>query len=298
MNLLRPLTPAAEVDITPLLIRSMLEEQHPDLVALNIQIQESGWDNVIVRLGDKLALRLPRRQQADSFILKEHKLVPEIARSISIPVPVPIRTGRPTDNYPFNWSILEWLPGRAADLSPLNADEMPRLISTLKTLHGLDVPENLPGNPMRSCALYIRIQSVENWLQYLRDNTNYITPAILKSLEIGCAAKVDVQKCLIMGDFHARNVLVKAGKLSAIIDWGDMCLGDPAVDLICIWALFDEAEVRRAALSLYGASESTIARAKGWAIFFGIILAATGMEDTPRHAVMGRDMLRRIDQDS
>ncbi len=96
---------------------------------------------------------------------------------------------------------------------------------------------------------------------------------------------------------HARNVLVSKGKITAFIDWGDMCAGDPASDLACIWALFDNASARLEMAKEYGMSESLLIRAMGWAIFYGVLLTETGMHDTPRHYAMGMQTLQRINAD-
>ncbi|MCA8905282.1 MAG: phosphotransferase, partial [Hyphomonas sp.] len=111
------------------------------------------------------------------------------------------------------------------------------------------------------------------------------------------AAPVDLARTWIAGDMHARNILVRDGRLAAIIDWGDMCAGDPATDLASIWALFDDPAARAAAIKAYGMSAATLARARGWAVFFGVILLETGLHDHPRHAKMGADTLRRIGED-
>ena len=110
-------TPVAEIEITRSLVRSLLRQQHPDLAHMSVQIMESGWDNVMVRIGEDLALRLPRRAVADSLILNEQKWLPYLAPKLSVPIPVPIRVGKPQKDYPFHWSVLPWLPGEAADQS-------------------------------------------------------------------------------------------------------------------------------------------------------------------------------------
>ena len=89
------------------------------------------------------------------------------------------------------------------------------------------------------------------------------------------------------GDPHARNVLTKDGKLAGFIDWGDICVGDPASDLACVWMLLPDHRARAEALEVYAASEATVARAKGWAFTFAAMLLDSGLINHPRHAVMG-----------
>lgn len=292
-----PSTPPAEVDINTALIGSLLHAQHPDLAALPIQIMETGWDNVMVRLGDDLALRLPRRAAAEPLILNEQAYLPDLAEKLPLPIPAPVRVGTPQHNYPFHWSVLAWLPGQAADLAPLDASEATRLADFLTTLHALPLPIDPPRNPHRDCPLTRKRPDTDKRLTILKRETDLITPQVERAWQDGLAATIDLPPSLIAGDMHARNILVNNGKLSAIIDWGDMCVGDPATDLASIWAIFEDPTARRNALDAYDAPPQTRARAKGWAVFFGIILAETGRKDTPRHAAMGAATLRRITAD-
>jgi aminoglycoside phosphotransferase (APT) family kinase protein len=102
-----------------------------------------------------------------------------------------------------------------------------------------------------------------------------------------------------MGDLHPRNILVEEGVISGIIDWGDLTSGDCATDLASIWMLFAEPNARQAALAAYGGlSKATINRAKGWAVFFGVMLLETGLNDYPVHALIGQRILERLRDDN
>ena len=215
-------SPAAEVDITEALVRKLLQAQHADLADLPLEFAGEGWDNVMVRLGEDLALRLPRRGVADQLLRNEQRWLPEIAPDLPLPVPVPLRTGQPQDEYPYAWSVLRWIEGETADLAPPDASEAPILAHFLKALHQL-APDEAPDS--------------------------------------------------------------------------DVCAGDPASDLASVWGLFESADARRTAIDTYGMSDATLARARGWAVFYGVILLETGRHDHPRHAKMGADTLRRLSAD-
>ena len=290
-------TPDAEVEISVHLVRSLLTNQHPDLVHLPVKIMEAGWDNVMVRLGSELALRLPRRAIADELILNEQKWLPYLGPQLPVSIPVPIRTGKPQADYPFHWSVLPWLPGQAADLAIPIPSEANVLGQFLKTLHQVKLPENHPKNPVRDCPLSGKQADVERRMVLLQAETDLITPAILEVWKKALATEVDTATCWIAGDIHARNVLVENGKISAFIDWGDMCAGDRATDLSAIWALLSTPEARLEAQNIYEITEPTLARAKGWAVFFGVFLTETGLKDTPRHAKMGQMVLERLNTD-
>lgn len=285
-------TPAAEIDIDIPLVRSLLLSQHPDLAHLEIVPMAPGWDNAMFRLSEQLSVRLPRRALAAPLIECEQRWLPQIAAHVPLPIPAPIRVGKPGVTYPWSWSILPWLDGTAADEDPPNADQSVALASFLKALHR-PAPDNSPRNPYRGVPLTTRAVAVEERLVRLA-TTQAITPRIQTLWKQSLVAPIDVNQSWLHGDLHARNVLVHQGRLSAIIDWGDICQGDCATDLAAIWMLLPTRESRAAAIQAYGASPQTWQRALGWAIVFGTILLDTGLVDNPRHASMGELTLRRV----
>ena len=146
-------SPEAEVEIDAALVNALLSSQHPDLLGLNIDIVESGWDNAMIRLGSDLVLRLPRRSTADPLLLGEQLWLPRLAPLLPLAVPAPIRCGLPCGPYPFHWSVLHWLPGKAADISPPCADEATRFARFLRSLHSLEFDSSPPKNPARDFPL-------------------------------------------------------------------------------------------------------------------------------------------------
>ena len=103
--------PPADIDIDEMLVRSLLRAQHPDLADLPLQPTDSGWDNAMFRLGEDLAVRLPRRLAATKLIEHEQEWLPQLAPLLPIAVPAPVRVGRPAENYPARWSIVPWMRG-------------------------------------------------------------------------------------------------------------------------------------------------------------------------------------------
>lgn len=290
-------TPAATIDITESLVRKLLEEQRPSLSGMSIQIMESGWDNVMIKAGEEYALRMPRRDVAESLILNEQRWLPWLAPQLPLPVPEPIFCGKPTAYYPYHWSLQNWIEGLAADVAPPSPRESEVLASFLQTLHSIPVPEGAPRNPVRDCALAAKAEDMALRMEMLGRETQYITDAVKYAWDQALIAPSSRHRCFIAGDMHARNILTHEGKLAAIIDWGDMCAGDPATDFMSVWGLFEDQAARRTVFSCYEADESLVRRAKGWAIFSGVILLHTGRADTPRHARMGEIILRRITAD-
>jgi len=146
--------PPAEVDLTPGLVRALLAEQHPDLAGLPLRLVAHGWDNATFRLGPDLAVRLPRRSAASDLVLHEQRWLPELARHCPLPVPAPVRTGRPSAAFPWAWSVVPWLDGRHAADQPVpdRARWAERLADALEGLH-VPAPPDAPRNPVRGGPL-------------------------------------------------------------------------------------------------------------------------------------------------
>jgi aminoglycoside phosphotransferase (APT) family kinase protein len=289
--------PEAEVDISENLVRRLLRDQHPDLSALPITHLSSGWDNVIYRLGREFTVRVPRRQIAAQLLINEQTWLPELAPKLPIAIPAPLRVGSPTDYYPWHWSVLPWLPGEPADLAPPDANQAEVFAEFLLCLHQA-APSNAPANPVRGIPLRVRAPNTEERLERLRSRTDAITAAIERLWTRGLNAADSKDLRWLHGDIHSQNVLVANGEISAIIDWGDITSGDAATDLAGIWVLFDEASARRTVLERYAPDQATFDRARGWAMMFATVLLDSGLINSPRHSVMGRDTFRRLVEDS
>jgi aminoglycoside phosphotransferase (APT) family kinase protein len=288
-------TPAAEVDIDAALVRALLTAQHRDLAALDIEHVDAGWDNAMFRLGETLSVRLPRRLVAAGLIEHEQRWLPTLARYLPLPVPAPVRVGRPGEGYPWSWSVLPWLDGGPADLDEPGDDQGEVLGRFLKALHGRPLPPDAPENPVRGVPLLQRQAMIEERMARASAHGGVVSPRVRQIWAEGLAAPMDTPPVWLHGDLHAKNVLTLNGRISAVVDWGDMCGGDPATDLASIWVLLASPAARREAMAAYGgACESTWARAEGWATAFGVMLLDAGLVDDPRAAVIGERTLSRL----
>ena len=279
------------------LVHSLLEEQHPDLKHLPIYPVDSGWDNALFRLGDRLSVKLPRRKVAAQLIENEQIWLPLLAERLTLPVPTPYRLGNPGRGYPWKWSILPWLTGMTADQQQPNANQTKPFTSFLRSLH-IPAPLNAPLNQVRGVPLNQRATSVEERMQRLEKKTNLISLELKDIWHQALNAPLDVRATWLHGDLHPRNILVQNGTIVGIIDWGDVTSGDLATDLASIWMLFSERNTRQQAIAEYGnVSDATLQRAKGWAILFGVVLLDTGIIDNPKHLVMGERILGHVYED-
>lgn len=283
--------PPAEVEITLDLARALVAAQHPDLADLPIKPIASGWDNAIFRLGDDLALRLPRREIAVELLVKEQRWLPGLAPRLPLPVPAPVRVGRAQAPYPWPWSITPWLDGQTADVAPPDPAQGESLAAFFRALHR-PAPADAPHNPFRGVPLKDRAAMVE---QRAAAIPQPIPSAILDIWADALAAPDDAAPTWIHGDMHPLNVLVREGRISAVIDWGDMAAGDRASDLAGVWMLLPDPAARSRAMAALGdVSAATWRRARGWAASYGVILVSAGLADDPVLAGIGRRTFQRL----
>ncbi len=288
--------PVAEVSVTEELVRALLGAQHPDLAELPLRLVAEGWDNAMWRLGEDLAVRIPRRELAAPLVRHEQRWLPELALRLPVPVPVPVRTGEPGLGYPWHWSVVPWFAGRhAIDLARHGTGGLVTGLAELVThLHVLG-PADAPVNPFRGVPLRDRDA-------ILRDR--------LSALPVGDRARAlavwdDAVEApawpgppmWLHGDLHPGNLVVADdGTLAAVVDFGDICAGDPAVDLAVAWYLFD-GDDRVAFIDRVTAANGWDAamwrRARGWALSFSTALL-TMSDDNPAYQALGERTFRAI----
>ena len=286
-------TPVAEVHIDATLVRSLIRDQFPQHANLSLRPVGSGWDNVMMRLGSDMLVRLPRRSVAVPLIEHEQRWLPILAPRLPIAVPALIHAGRPSARFPWPWSITAWLPGEAADLAMPHPKEGSRLAEFLAALHHRAPPE-APSNAWRGVPLATRAESVAERMHRLRSQTDLIIPRLEEVWLEALDAPQTTDARWLHGDLHPLNVLVLRGRITGIIDWGDITSGDIATDLAAFWVLLDGPGQQRFLASYGDIEQATLARARGWAILFGAMLLDTGLVDHPRHAAAGAKTLRRV----
>ncbi len=300
-------TPPAELSIVPELVAKLLEEQYPELAKEEIEPFEQGWDNVLLRIGGKHLARMPRREVAVELLRNEQMVLPKIASRLPVPIPAPIFAGRPSPEYPWPWSITPWLEGLPAAQAPLSGRGAMQLAEFWAALHSLDpalMPDECVPNPVRGVPLEARRNAYYERLEQMAMHGEPVEAALPAVWEAAISAPYSQQPTITQGDPHARNILTANGELAAVIDWGDVTRGDAASDLASFWMLVNDASVRGNAIDRYAnlATHSDalegftalMARARGWALLYGLVLRVTGLVDHPVHAQMGLDTLRNL----
>jgi aminoglycoside phosphotransferase (APT) family kinase protein len=283
--------PVAEVDVDEPLVRALLGEQHSDLANLPLTLVANGWDNVLWRLGDELMVRLPRREAAASLVLAEQRWLPELAPRLPLPVPVPLRVGRPGSSYPWAWSVVAWHDGESALTASLGDehDFARRLGGFLVALH-TPGPPNAPVNEFRGVPLAARAHLYDRAVAQLTEpiDRGRLDECFAEAL---AAPTWDGPPLWLHGDLHRGNLVMRDGRLSAVIDFGDITAGDPATDLAIAWHVFTpegRATFRAAAANAHDPiDDATWLRARGWAIAVGLAIVANSA-DAPAMAAAAR----------
>jgi aminoglycoside phosphotransferase (APT) family kinase protein len=297
--------PAADVEVTAELARELLAGQHPDLAELPISFLASGWDNTLFRLGDSLIIRLPRRELGARIIAHEQKWLPVLAPRLPVRIPCPQRTGHPAAGYPYSWSVVPYLPGvPAADV--LESLDLPlvagQLAEFLGALH-VPAPPDAPANPYRGIPLTHRAENFEASLAIaaLSPEADALLAgeqAIRQAWADGLAAPAHPGPPLwLHGDAHPANFLAQDGKISGVIDFGDVTAGDPACDLSAAWMLFPldwHSEFRSAYLKAarVASDEGLWRRARGWALAFALVFLAHSADNPQLHRIGERTLAR------
>ena len=274
--------PAAELHVDEALARSLVALQYPTLAGEAVRFHDEGWDNVTFRLGAGHAVRLPRRATAADLLRNEQEWLPELAERLEVDVPVPVHRGTPDAGYPWPWSIVPWIPGTPADEDPPGPGQGAWLGRNLRALHQ-PAGSEVPRNPFRGLPLVERHDFVAQRFDGLAKSGVDVVP-LESAWRQGVEASVATEDLWLHGDLHPRNVIVRQGRIAGIIDWGDLCRGDPATDLAVCWTLLPPGD-RSAFWSAYGADDDALRqRSRAWAVFFGVALATT---DEERHRRMG-----------
>lgn len=285
--------PAAEYVITVELVRALIAEQHPDLAHLALSPGANGWDNAIFRLGPTLAVRMPRRQLGADLVAHEHRWLPAMAERLPIPIAAPVRMGRPSSMYPWSWSVCPWFEGDvAADvvLSDPVADAE-RLGAFVAALHQ-PAPPDAPVNPYRGQPIAeLRPRVVAN-VELLGSHVD--GPSVLASFErLAAVDDWSGEPLWLHGDLHSANMVVCDGSICAVLDFGDITSGDPAVDLAFAWMLFDDDARSVLRTAAGGIDDATWSRAQAWAVHFALLYLLNSA-DNERFARMGRSLLAAV----
>ena len=249
---------ANELEIDESLVRRLLADQFPEWGNLALRrIEQSGTDHAIFRLGDELSVRLPRVDGPSEPGSKESVWLPKLGPLLPVDVPVPVAQGRPGAGYPWFWEIHSWVHGETVPIETIDAIQVARdlcaLIEALQRVRSAGAP------PGRGIPLAERDERVRYWLARFDGD-----PRIGAGWESALAAPPwNGPPVWHHGDLDARNWLIHAGRISGVIDWSSMGVGDPACDSMVAWKPIRPRPAMRSAKRCR-ADDATWERARGW----------------------------------
>lgn len=287
---------SAPPTIDSALVGRLLRAQFPDLAALPITAIAGGWDHRSFRLGDALSVRLPSAAIYAPQVVREHRWLPFLAARLAVPLPCPVALGEPTHDFPWHWAIRDWLAGAAAADQPLTdsmqfALDVGAFVAALHRIDPASGPAPGPHNFHRGGPLSHYADQVTTALAlwpdpHERERCEAIFAAAIASRQSGAP-------CWLHGDLLPGNLLVAEDRLSAVIDFGLMAVGDPACDLMIAWSYFRGA-ARAAFLDAAGADPGMIARSRGWALWKAVIIIAGVTPRPPSEVAWARAMLGAV----
>ena len=289
--------PAAKADIDVSLVGRLVTAQFPQWADLLIKpVEFDGWDNRTYRLGEEMTVRLPSAEAYTGQVEKEHRWLPRLAPLLPLPIPVPLAMGVPADGYAWHWSVYRWLEGenatieRIADLDQF-ATALAQFLAALQRIDPAGGPPPGQHNFFRGAPLAIYDTETRDAIASL--NGKIDTDAVTAAWEAALQATWHGPPVWLHGDVSAANLLVKRGRLSAVIDFGCSGVGDPACDLTIAWTLFS-GESREAFCAALPVDGATWARGRGWALWKGLITLAEHINTNPLEAEKARRAIDKV----
>jgi aminoglycoside phosphotransferase (APT) family kinase protein len=276
-----------ELPIDVSLVRRLVDRNRPDFAALPLTpLPASGSTNALFRLGDEFLIRLPRQPGGTMTIEKEARWLPQLALLLPVPVPEIVAVGEPGIGYPERWSIVKWLDGDVPAVVDPGSDADPArrvlagdLAAFVTALHAIDVPHDAVSDVdlhwYRGDPLITVDTPTRRNIELCRAIPNL-------GLDLAAASRVWAEAMMLPdvdrrpapawyhGDLLAENLLVRDGRLAAVLDFGGLAVGDPTVDLIAAWEVLD-APARESFKQAVGVDEQTWLRGRAWALAVAVM---------------------------
>ena len=267
------------------LVASLVANQFPQWEALPIvPVAQSGWDNRTFRLGSDKLVRLPSAEHYAPAIQTEQTWLPKLAPSLPIAIPKLLGRGKPSDQYPWTWSVYDWIEGEHPvhkDASKALATQLANFLTALHKIPSIGGPSAGDRNFHRGGDLSHYNDQTRAALARLPDQRERENATQIWDEALASVWRHD--PVWVHGDFAGTNLLVLDGELKGVIDFGQLAVGDPACDLTIAWTLLCTSE-RCSFREEVRLDADTWARAKGWALWKALILV-TGIASGPPNLI-------------
>lgn len=292
---------ADEPVVTLASVHALIEAQFPQWAYLPLEpVEPAGTDHSLFRLGERLAVRMPRTAAAALQVEKTRQWLPDLARELPLAVPAPVAQGVPAQGYPFVWSITDWIDGDTVAVAPPTdpvaaAGALGGFVAALRRIDPRDGPRPGEHNAHRGCPLAAREARTRACLGEL-DGMLDTAPLVEAWQHALDASRAKSRSTWIHGDLVPGNLLQRGGRLAAVIDFGLLGVGDPAADLMAGWTVFD-ARSRPRFRATSGANDAEWSRGRGWAVSFGAIALPYYLPRRHPLAAVALETLRQVRAD-
>jgi aminoglycoside phosphotransferase (APT) family kinase protein len=286
-----------KADITVGLVSRLVGTQFPQWAALPVRpVDACGWDNATFRLGEEMLVRLPSAEDYVPGVRKEQRWLPVLAGQLPLPIPEPLAAGAPGCIFPRPWSVYRWIDGTpvseqtVGDLPQFAAD----LAGFLAALYQIDPaggPPPGPHNFFRGGPLQVYDGEVQETLGVLGEHID--TGLAAEVWQAALEATWQGQPVWFHGDVQPGNLLVKDGRLCAVIDFGTCGVGDPACDTTIAWTFLSGHSSSVFARRL-PVDAATWTRGRGWAIWKAMKVLTGALDDDPEDAAFTTRVIEKI----
>jgi aminoglycoside phosphotransferase (APT) family kinase protein len=286
-----------KADITAGLVSRLVGTQFPQWARLPVRpVDVGGWDNVTFRLGEEMSVRLPSAEDYVPGVQKEQRWLPVLAGQLPLPVPELLAVGEPGCGFSWPWSVYRWLDG--APVTRQTVDDLPKfaadLAGFLAALYRVDPaggPPPGPHNFFRGGPLAVYDGETRSALAALKGHIDTVLAAEVWRAAV--EAPWQGRPVWFHGDAQPGNLLVKDGRLCAVIDFGTSGVGDPACDTTIAWT-FLSGESSRVFKERLPVDRATWTRGRGWAIWKAMIVLVDALNDDPQDAAFTTRVIGKI----
>ena len=276
-----------EFDVDEQLAERLISGQFSQLAGATIARFGAGMDNVAFLVANRYVFRFPRRTIVVPLLEREERILPRIAQQLPLPIPFPQFIGKPDLGYPWTFAGYERLRGTSACSLPLSRDDRTAMARPLGeflgALHSIDlqtgIAAGLPDDELGRLDHRKRFPLAQQRFEELH-SAGLIADAspFLQFLAAHPPAGPRERRCIVHGDLYARHLLVdRHHRLSGIIDWGDVHLGDPALDMMAAFSMLPASAYRDFKNAYGGVDDETWLLAKYRAVYHGSLVAHYGM---------------------
>ena len=289
---------ADEIEIDVSLVRRLLRAQFPQWADLPIErFASTGTSNAIYRLGDDLAARLPNTPGKTAQVNKEHRWLPRLAPHLPLIIPEPLAKGEPSELYASDWSVCRWIEGEEVTLESLGdlSQTARGLAAFVRALQKLD-PRGGPAPGAHNFQRGVPLAARDGVTRHAIAGSEGLIDAgaVSAAWEADLRAPVWASAPVwIHGDLLSGNLLAEGGRLKAVIDWGGLGVGDPAIDLLPAWNLF-RGQSRAVFRDAVGVDGATWARGRGLALSVAIVALPYYLDTNPAIVRWARHMIAEV----